>query len=420
MAGQIGNIPYYAVSFDAKGNVLDDGGLEAAVAAGGIQQLFVFSHGWNNSAPDAQHLYDAMFGLLSPMLGDEAAASAAVGVFWPSLLLPDDGPSPAGGGATPASGAQIAAALAPAFPEQPDNVAQLGALLDDQPQDALELRRFHALAAGLATTPDPGGPEDSGLAGARTGDTAAVFGHASAMSKAPANNAQGLGNPFTALWHGAREVLRTLSYYEMKNRAGVVGRSGLGPLIGRLSTAHPGIRVNLMGHSFGARLVASALAGLPDAGTGTASPVTSLLLVQGAFSHFAFSPSLPMHPGTAGALSGFVDRVNGPLLATHTLADRAVGWWYPTASMLSHSNAEAASDLTYEWGAMGHDGYQQDGVQDLLLGAQGSAYELKPGTVYRLDANAVIKTLQSAFSGAHSDIEHPEVAWAFLAASRPR
>ena len=54
--------------------------------------------------------------------------------------------------------------------------------------------------------------------------------------------------------------------------------------------------------------------------------------------------------------------VNGPLLATHTLADRAVGWWYPTASMLSHSDSESATDLTYRWGGMGHDGYQQDDV----------------------------------------------------------
>jgi hypothetical protein len=33
------------------------------------------------------------------------------------------------------------------------------------------------------------------------------------------------------LWTGAREVLRTLSYYEMKNRAGLIGQQGLGPLL---------------------------------------------------------------------------------------------------------------------------------------------------------------------------------------------
>ena len=46
----------------------------------------------------------------------------------------------------------------------------------------------------------------------------------------------------------------------MKNRAGTVGRNGLGPLLGRLPA---GVRVHLVGHSFGARLVSFALAGLP-------------------------------------------------------------------------------------------------------------------------------------------------------------
>ena len=414
MAQPIAGLRYFAVTFDQGGGLTDDDGLEAAVAAGGVTQLFVFSHGWNNSVADAQQLYEGIFGLLAPMLGDDLATSAAVGVFWPSLLLPEDGPKPAA--AEPPSGAQVAAALAPAFPQQAASLQELGTLLDTQPQDAAALQRFHELAAGLVTTENPGGTEDSGMEAARTGDTAAVFGHAASMSKGPVSSGQGLGNPFSMLWHGAREVLRTLSYYEMKNRAGVVGCTGLGPLIGRLAAS--GVRVNLMGHSFGARLVASSLAGLPDGLVGAASPVKSLFLVQGAFSHFAFAPHLPMDAGTAGALSGFLDRVDGPLLATHTLADRAVGWWYPTASMLSHSDSESASDLTFRWGGMGHDGYQQDGVQDLPLQPQGTAYAFAPGGVYRLDANGVIRQLQSAFSGAHSDIQHPEVAWALLSASR--
>jgi hypothetical protein len=35
-----------------------------------------------------------------------------------------------------------------------------------------------------------------------------------------------------------------------------------------------------------------------------------------------------------------------------------------------------------------------------------------------LDFNAVIKTDQSQFSGAHSDIRHPEVVWPVVDASR--
>ena len=421
MAQPIAGLRYFAITFDESGNLSDDDGLRAAVSAGGIDSLYMFSHGWNNSRPGAERLYQSMFGQLAGMPGMDPAKSAVVGIFWPSLLFPDDGPPEPGSPATaagPASGAQVAAALAPAFPQQAANLTELGTLLDTQPQDAAALQHFHDLAGGLVTTPNPGGPEDAGMEAAKSGDTAAVFGHAAAMSKMPANAAQGLGNPFASLWNGAREVLRTLSYYEMKNRAGVVGKAGLGPLIGGLATPAGGPpRVHLMGHSFGARLVASSLAGLPDAMTGTASAVKSLFLVQGAFSHFAFAPSLPVDSGKAGALSAYANRVDGPLLATHSLADRAVGWWYPTASLLSHSNAESANDATFEWGGMGHDGYQQDGVHDAPLGAQGTAYGFESGAFYRLDANAVIKENQSAFSGAHGDIEHPEVLWAWYAAN---
>ena len=104
----------------------------------------------------------------------------------------------------------------------------MGELLDQQPQDGAKLQEFHSLASGLVTTP-PLAPEDAGQQAAITGDTAAVFGHAAAMSKTPVNNAEGIPNPFTTLWNGAREVMRSMSYYEMKNRAGIIGRNGLGP-----------------------------------------------------------------------------------------------------------------------------------------------------------------------------------------------
>ena len=49
--------------------------------------------------------------------------------------------------------------------------------------------------------------------------------------------------------------------------------------------------------------------------------------------------------------------------------------------------------------------------------AQGTPYDFQPGTFCRLDANAVICANQSAFSGAHSDIRHPEVLWAVVSAA---
>jgi hypothetical protein len=416
----IKGLRYYEVDFNADGSVNTtggggDGGLPEAVAAGGITDLFVLAHGWNNGVDSARDLYTAMFGLLADQLGARLATSAAVGVIWPSLLFPDDDPATAP--PVPSTGAQLAAALSPAFPDQQHELTNLGALLDQRPQDPHKLTEFHTLANGLVTTKSDA-VEDNGEDAFATDPTAAVLSYAGAMAPKSGSGAQGGANPFTTMWSGAREVLRTLSYYEMKNRAGVVGQHGLGPLLSGLTGKDSAPRIHLMGHSFGARLAAYTLAGLSAGQRGAASPVKSLTLIQGAFSHFTFADKLPLDPGRSGALSGCRDRVDGPLLATFTAADRAVGWWYPTASMLKREDNESATDLTYRWGAMGHDGYQHNPAAGAVtLAPLGSRYQFAPGQFYDLDCNAVIRANQSPISGAHSDIRHPEVLWAVLNAA---
>ncbi len=416
----INGLAYYEVDFNADGTPntatgSGDGGLPAAVANGGITDLFVLSHGWNNGVDSARDLYQAMFTLLADQLGTHLSSSAAVGVIWPSLLFPDDDPATAP--AVPSTGAELAAALTPAFPAQQQQLATMGQLLDQQPQDPAALNQFHQLASGLVTTP-PQGVEDTGEAALITADTATAFGHAAAMAPHASSSAQGIGNPFAGLWTGAREVLRTMSYYEMKNRAGVIGQNGLGPLLAGLRGPGGAPRIHLMGHSFGARLVAYSLAGLPANQTGSASPVKSLTLIQGAFSHFTFASSLMFDPSRGGGLAVDGSRVDGPLLATFSAADRAVGWRYPAASMLAGQDSESASDLVFRWGGMGHDGYQQaPSPTTVVLAPQGKPYGFKTGCFYSLDANAVICANQSPFSGAHSDIQHPQVLWAVVEAA---
>lgn len=413
----INGLPYFEIDFNADGTLNTttghgDGGLAAAVAAGGITDLFVLSHGWNNGVDSARDLYQAMFTLLADQLGAHKSSSAAVGILWPSLLLPDDDPATAP--PVPSTGAQLAAALAPAFPNQTDNLATMGQLLDTQPQDEQKLVDFHALATKLVTTA-PMAEEDSGESSMITGDPIQVLNFAATLAPAQDGDAQGIPNPFTTIWSGARELLRGMSYYEMKNRAGVIGKNGLGPLLAGL-TGPP--RIHLMGHSFGARLVSYALAGLPAGLTGSASPIKSLTLIQGAFSHFTFASTLPFDGTRGGELAAAGARVDGPLLATFTAADRAVGWWYPAASLLARQDNQAADDVTYRWGAIGHDGYQQqpDPIE-IPLAPTGKPYDFIPGQFYKLDANAIINTNQSAFSGAHSDIRHPEVLWAVICAA---
>lgn len=420
----INGLRYYEVDFNADGTLdtaggRGDGGLPAAVAAGGVTDLFVLSHGWNSGVDSARDLYEAMFSLLADQLGTHRPNCAAVGVIWPSVVFPDDDPATAP--PVPSTGEQLAAALAPAFPAQQHQLATLGQLLDDRPQDPEKLTEFHTLAASLVTTPS-WALEDLGEAALLDGDTQMVFRRA-AIEMAPraGGGAAGVGDPFAALWSGARELLRIFSYYEMKNRAGVIGQTGLGPLLGALIGPSGPPRIHLIGHSFGGRLVAYALAGLPAGKTGPQSPVKSLALIQGAFSHFAFASPLMFDPSRSGGLAGMGDRVDGPLLATFTRADRALGWWYPTASLLAGQDDQVALGAhgpLYRWGAMGDDGYQQDPAATVMLLAEaGNPYPFAPAHFYALDANAVICAKQSEFSGAHSDIRHPEVTWAVVSAA---
>ena len=415
----INGLSCFEIGFDDRGRfhrlAAGEDELSAAIAGGGIEDLFVFAHGWNAGPSSARATEAAIFGLLADQLEDRRGGCAAVAVGWPSLLFPED--DPATSTLTLSSGAQLANALAPAFPRHAYQLDEIGMLLDSRPPSIIELERFHQLASALVTSPSIA-LEDSGGAAVLSADTVSLFGMAAALGDR-ASRRQERRDAYAALWAGGRAVLRILSYYEMKNRAGVIGRDGLGPFIGRLHGATGLPRVHLMGHSFGARLVAYALAGLADAvPAGQRSLVKSLYLIQGALSHFAFATSRPLGDGVQiGALAAFAGLVDGPLLATFSSQDRFLGWWYPIVSLLNPPPGRSAEEINYRWGAMGHDGFQDDRAIRLPLAGPQFGYEFENGMEYRLDASTVIAANRSSFSGAHTDIAHPEVTWPIICAA---
>src|SRR5262249_45051553 len=159
------------------------------------------------------------------------------------------------------------------------------------------------------------------------------------------------------------------------------------------------------GHSFGARLVSFTLLGLGPGADGPASPVKSLLLVQGAFSHYAFADRLPHAPDRSGALTGMARRVDGPVVVTHSIFDDAVGRMYAVASVAAGDDSAAFDDLLVRWGAMGHDGAQAVGAAEdrLARDSVGTAYGFERGGFLNLEARDVIAHGRPP-SGAHSDI----------------
>lgn len=438
---QIDGHPYWELTYDKDGRLTSpaEGGFLNEVAAQGITDLFVFAHGWGTGEARARRLYRTMF----PLISSAAAGAPGVGfagVFWPSLWFPDPPPEAAGPvraavqadrpGAANAmlSGKEITESLLASFAAaQHATLRRMGELIDEgvaavgaEPDSAQQQRldEFHQLVGTVfATTPHAG--EDSGEESLLLAENprAAYAQISDIVGSTPAEGgAQGLGDFFGKVWNGAKDTLRVGSYFEMKGRAGTVGRRGLGPLLERLHGRAPAVRVHLAGHSFGARLVSFALAGI---GAPAASPVASLCLLQGAFSHYAFTPLRDMPFGSAGALNGFADRVHGPLTATHSPHDWAVGRWYPKASFLARDDAAARVDPAMRWGGMGAHGFQGAApAQSLTLRPPGQPYTLAAGTFYRVDASAVIADVgQSSFSGAHSDISHPEVAWLIASAA---
>ncbi|MET7428876.1 serine-threonine protein kinase [Streptomyces flaveolus] len=425
-----GVTPYWELTFDADGDA--DGHerdrLLTQVTEHGVRDLIVFSHGWNNDRSGATALYRRFFAPV-PKLAPKARLGY-VGVIWPSMRFSDE-PIPdfprsvaaveAGAAPRPALDKDTRRALLEAFPGRTTVLDQLARMLDDRPGGTEGLTEFGRLVRLLLDDDRPGVVADTDEDGepAVFGDDPVTaceqFAEALAALDASGGAARfSLPNP----WDGAKELLRQATYHQMKRRAGTVGERGLGPLLGRLAGAAPGVRVHLVGHSFGGRLVAFALRGLP----GGVRTVKSVTLLQGAFSHYAFTARLPHAPDRSGALKDLQRRVDGPLVCCYSHFDTALGTFYPLASRLAGDDRgcagnEIAAVLGPRWGAMGHDGVQAvPGTARLDLAAA-LAGRLPASGCVNVDAAAVVRR-GGAPSGAHSDIVHPELARVVLAAGR--
>jgi hypothetical protein len=445
MTTTIAGLPFWQLTFDADGD--QDAGerdrFRTEVRAGPVTDLIVFAHGWNNDRDIAMRLYERFFGVLADQLpADRRAGVGLAGVLWPSQRWSDE-PIPdfaapatgagAGGAASLTEREPVVAAeetldpdtlaeLQKLFPAAADALAEMAQLLGTPPSDQA-LARFHALLTEFSRRAGAAGDDGEGAGTAvppmlldggpelfeRYRDTLRGLGVRFADG---GGGEAGLGDALHGIWQGAKEALRQTTYWQMKNRAGTVGRNGLGPLLGRLA-GDPPLRVHLIGHSFGARLVSYALAGLPDG----PSPVRAVTLLQGAFSHFAFSQPLPFDAGRNGALAGMPGRVDGPLTVCFSSHDSAVGTMYPLASLAARDDSSGANDATYRWGGMGHDGAQgvQAALDPLRPAAPGTTYRFARGRALNVDASEIVRA-GGPPAGAHSDIVHPELTWLILLA----
>jgi pimeloyl-ACP methyl ester carboxylesterase len=426
----------YDIEFRKDGTIYDDNQL--ARLLDGLQELtnlVVISHGWNNDTKEANVLYDGFLQSVEDVAAEELVpgiAARKLGVarlFWPSKKFVDADLIPGGGAASLAEASLASAAsldrVLDRLKHDPD---RLGG--DDIGEDrSINLQRAQALIPDLEKSPDARAefvqsirailnpkeesPED-GSAEFFEADPETLFRNLSdeiqyqpALDEGgPASMNDGgaagrIGDTASGLLAAARRIANFATYYEMKTRAGTVGRAGVALMLARIRERRSDLPLNLIGHSFGGRLVTAAASTLPRF-----SERVTMMLLQAAFSHNGLAEKFDgKHDGAFRTVLRD-GRISGPLLITHTKRDRAVGIAYPLASRLARDAAAAFGDANDPYGGIGRNGAQRTPEAEFrILGDLDAQYSFDQGRVYNLKADKFISN--------HSDVTGHQVAYAF-------
>lgn len=424
--GPAGDIPWYMVSFDRNGRCTAPRTAQELLdraASGQYSDVVLFSHGWNNNWAQATARYDSFVsGYLSLLRerppADRPRRPLLAGIFWPSTALvsegeaaPDIAGDPSGdedediaaereaveelGRALPASQAEKFYALAQRDELDPDAARELIAMF------------LPLLASDLAETGEPAGSLAPGevvkgwqasSSAARVADLDDLGFWTEEAGGSQAPEAAGL------TWPDPRDLVRMFTVWQMKDRAGVVGSGGVASLLTGLLT-HPSVRVHCVGHSYGAKVVLSAICA-PRSGS---TSVRSALLLQPAVSRLCFAGDIE-GTGRPGGYHSALERVQLPILATFSSHDKALTRFYQWAMRRGGDVGEpqvAGLDSRGKYGALG-------GFGPAGLGAAAADVDvLDPGTPYPLGAGAPeVYGVQAARTiSSHGDVSNPSTWW---------
>lgn len=429
----IGPSPFTWLEFDETGTLVEAGATAALaqlIDDPAIADLVVLAHGWKNDRTDATKLYSTLWNNVCPALATRQPARIAVaGILWPAKAYTTDLDQAALAAASGAqtlgvSGRNRSRDLTPA--EFEAALAEISDLFGPSADTTLALARdaagrgindsraralFTSAAAMAGCNP---AASDRELAAAATpfadsGNAQAIL---SGLSEPPKphiadgmGTTQGLADGIGQVFQGANAAvvrfLNQLTYFEMKKRAGIVGGALGGMVLAGLQPKHP-VRLHLIGHSFGARLVTAAASRLPRAG---GLNFESLTLLQGAFSHNALAATVT--PGVPGAFADVVGRPRGPISITHTHNDSATTFWYPLASRLARDVAAALGDAGDMFGAMGANGAQKLAAD--AVAPENAIEPFKPvaGKVNGFLADAYV--VADGATDAHNNIANPTI-----------
>ena len=200
-----------------------------------------------------------------------------------------------------------------------------------------------------------------------------------------------------------RNLIRAASVWQMKDRAGRIGTTAVAPLL-HDALAGTGARVHCVGHSFGAKVMLSALA--------AREPVRrahSLLLLQPAVNHLCFAPQ--------GGYRPVLGRTTRPVLTTYSAHDIALTRFFHLAVRRAADRYEpriaAWPEPPSDYAALGGYGPREadDLTQHVALQPAGAPYALDPAKpLAAVDATDGI--------AGHGAISNARTWWALRELSR--
>lgn len=387
--------------------------------------VFLFSHGWNNDWATANRRYGAFIAQFANSRRqwwtppDREYRPLLSGIFWPSTSLvapweqtPDiaAAPSPA----DPVEARDELAVLAEQLPQnQTERLYELARCDGLAPAQTVELASLLApiLSQGndeLDPTAEPPSPEDLVAAWADTASTRSsmaspddVGGFIDEQQPIAPVTAAGLGHI------DPRWAVRITTVLLMKDRAGRVGGRGVAALLRDLVDASPDSRIHLIGHSYGGKIVLSALC---SEGPLT-RPVHSVLLLQPALSCLCFASDVDGH-GRPGGYRPALERTKQPIITTYSHRDMPLTRFFHLAARRASDFGEAviAGAPPSRYAALG--GYGPHGIPDELSTVDAK----RPPDQYDLAAEGirVVAVQASNAIGGHGDVTNPVTAWALL------
>jgi hypothetical protein len=429
------SIPLYLIPFDKEGRCMAPRTLEEVnlqACSGEYTDVYIYSHGWNNIFSEAvahyTEFFSEYFGLRKTLgLGTRSYKPLLVGIIWPSTaLVSKEDETPKFAGDVPDSiRAQTIENEKYAMTEIATELqaGKVGRFLElagvDRPLTHEELVE---LAMVLLPVFQREGHDREGIPQAVTPEKLVKAWVESAEKTAvPLTGKPGTlpdeEVPFDATIARAagivdfltpREIIRKATVFIMKDRAGTVGARGLGPVLtGLLRNSQAD--VHLTGHSFGAKVVLSALSLQRHP-----RKVKSVLLLQPAVNAFCFSPSIRENGGRPGAYRMALDQSEQPIFSTFSAQDSPLTKFFHLALRRDGDLGElrAAAGPPSKFAALG--GFGPGGMEDgesktIPMMHSPAKYDLSDPRIrlYALDGSGGMIT-------GHGDVRNDFTAWALI------